>query len=128
MDFGARARWLWWIAVAIGSLGFVAGLLWANSPQGPGLTFIWGVAAFGLGVIVYNVAFFVLCSIFIPGLAAFVEDDTQVHGDDVTHVVRHVEVGDEAVDFYIRAYASARATSAVAIVSGIMIAAALMFF
>ena len=128
MKFGGRARGLWLAGVGIGALGFLAGLLWANSSQGPGLDFIWGVAAFGFGVIVYNVAFFVLCSIFIPGLAAFVEDDTEVHGDDVTHVVRHVEVGDEAVDFYIRAYAGARAATAVAIVSGIMIAIALWFF
>jgi hypothetical protein len=79
-------------------------------------------------VIVYNVTFFALCSMFLPGLSDLVEDDTEVKGDDVTHVVRHIETGDERADFYIRAYAGARAISATTIISGIMITAALWFF
>jgi hypothetical protein len=127
-NFGKLLRRLWIAAIIIGAAGFLIGLLWANSSGGPGLDWIWGVAAFGFGAIVYNIAFFLLCSIYVPGMASLVEDDTEVEGDTVTHVVRHVEVGDETSDFYIRAYASARGTTAVAIISGIMIAVALYFF
>ncbi len=119
---------IWLAALVCGALAFLAGLAWVNSTGGPGFDWIWVVAAFGLGAVIYNVAFFALCSIFVPGLSSLVEDDTEVQGDDVTHVVKHIETGDETVDFYIRAYAAARGTSAVAIVSGIMVAIALMFF
>lgn len=123
-----RLRRLWLFAILIAIAGFAIILLWINSPKGPGLDWIWGIAAFGAAVILYNIAFFLVCSLFAPGLAKFVRDDTEVHGDDVVHVVRHAETGDEAMDGYIRAYANARATSAVAIVSAIMIAVALVFF
>ena len=128
MPSTVRLRWLWWGALVIGAASFIAGLMWANSAQGPGLDWIWGIAAFGAAAIAYNLAFFLLCSIFAPTLASFVKDDTEVHGDDVTHVVHYGESGDEALDPYIRAYASARGVSAVAIVSGVMIAIALTFF
>jgi len=126
--FDGRLRRLWLVAILVGAVGFIIGLLWASSSQGPGLDWIWGIAAFGAAVILYNITFFLACSIFAQGIADFVHDDTEVHGDDVVHVVRHAETGDKAIDPYIRAYANARATSAVAIVSAIMIAIALAFF
>ena len=128
MSSTGRLRWIWWAAIFTGAVSFLIGLLWANSAQGPGLDLVWAVAGFGLSVIIYNMTFFVLCSIFVPDLSALVEDDTEVHGDNVVHVVRHAETGDGTLDFYIRAYAGARATSAVAIGAGIMIALALIFF
>ncbi len=127
-NFSQRLRWLWLAAILIGAVCFLLGLLWTNSTNGPGLDWIWGIAAFGLGVIIYNIAFFVFCSIFAPGLAGLVEDKTEVRGDTVVHVVEHAEVGDESIDFYIRAYASARATTATSIVLGILVTIALMFF
>ena len=128
MNSIGRLRWIWWAAIFTGAASFLIGLLWANSSQGPGLDWIWGVAAFGLAAIIYNIAFFMLCSIFVPDLSALVKDDTEVHGDSVTHVVKYDELGDETIDFYIRAYANTRATSAVAIGMGIMIALAVIFF
>ena len=131
MIFDGRLRRLyrlWLTAIFVGAVGFFIGLLWANSSQGPGLDWIWGIAVFGAAVILYNITFFLACSIFAPGLGEFVQDDTEVHGDDVVHIVRHAETGNEAIDAYIRAYANARATSAVTIVSAIMIAIALIFF
>ncbi len=119
---------LWLLAIAFGLITFLGGLFWVSSPGGPGLDVVWGVAAVGLGVIAFNIAFFILCSIFAPGISDLVEDDTEVQGDDVVHVVRHAETGDEKTDFYIRNYATARGVTAVAIVSGVMIAAALVFF
>ena len=103
-------------------------MLWITSSDGPGFDWIWGIAAFGAAAIVFNLAFFLLCSVFAPSLSSLVEDDTEVHGDDVVHVVRHAEIGDQALDSYIRAYATARATSAVAIASGVAIGVALAFF
>ena len=123
-----RLRRLWLGAVLVGAVGFIIGLLWASSSQGPGLDWIWAVAAFGAAAIFYNIAFFIGCSLFAPGVAEFVRDDTEVHGDDVVHVVRHEGTGDKAIDGYIRAYANARATSAVAIVSVIIASIALIFF
>ena len=128
MNSIGRLRWIWLAALLTGAVSFLIGLLWAGSSQGPGLNLVWGVAAFGLAAIIYNIAFFMLCSIFAADLSALVKDDTDVHGDTVTHVVQYTELGDEKFDFYIRAYASARATSAVAIGTGIMIALALIFF
>jgi len=123
-----RLRWLWWSALLISAVSFVAGLTWVNSAQGPGLDWIWGIAAFGAAAAIYNLAFFLLRSIFAPALASFVKDDTEVQGDDVTHVVHYGESGDDTLDPYIRAYASARGVSAAAIVSVIMITIALTFF
>ena len=128
MNSIGRLRWIWLAAILTGAVSFLIGLLWASSAQGPGLDWVWGVAAFGIGAIVYNIAFFILCSIFVPDLAALVKDDTEVHGDTATHVVKYAELGDETIDFYIRSYASARATSAVAVGMGIMIALAVIFF
>ncbi|MBU1210071.1 MAG: hypothetical protein KJ587_02220 [Alphaproteobacteria bacterium] len=119
---------LWLAALACGAVTFLAGFAWVSSSGGPGFDWIWAVAAFGLAAVVYNIAFFVLCSVFVPGLSTLVEDATQVHGDDVTHVVKHAETGNKTIDFYIRAYATARGTTAVAIVSGVMAAIALTFF
>lgn len=124
----SRLRTLWLVSLLIGALGFVLSLLWISSAQGPGLDWIWGIAAFGIAAIIYNIAFFALCSIFVPGLSKYVEDDTEVEGDTVTHVVKHTETGDQQIDGYIRAYAAARGITAVAIVTGLMIAAALTFF
>jgi len=126
--FDGRLHRLWLFAVLVGCAGFIIGLLWANSSQGPGLDWIWAVAAFGAAAILYNITFFIGCSLFAPGLSEFVRDDTEVRGDDVTHVVSHAETGDKTIDGYIRAYANARATSAVAIVSVIVVAIALIFF
>jgi hypothetical protein len=123
-----RAKALWLTAFLIGCAGFAGGLFWVSSSRGPGFDWIWAVAAFGLGAILYNIAFFALCSIFAPGLAGLVRDRTKIEGDTVHHVVEHADTGDEAVDFYIRAYASARAITAVAIVSGVMMGLALAFF
>lgn len=128
VDVTKRLKTLWWIAVVTGVIGFSGALLWVNSTTGPGFDWIWVVAAFGAAAIVYNVAFFALCSMFAPGLATLVEDDTEIDGDNVTHVVRHAATGDEALDAYVKTYAVARGTSAVAIVSGIMITVALTFF
>lgn len=123
-----RLRRLWIAALGVGAASFIAGLLWVNSPQGPGFDWIWVVAAFGAAALAYNLAFFALCSIYTPELANLVDDDTEVEGDTVTHVVRHAETGDKSLDPYIRAYAGARSVSAVAIISGILIAGALIFF
>ncbi len=123
-----QLQWYWVVAIGVGAIALVIALVWIQSPGGPGLDFIWGVAAFGLAAIVYNVAFFILCSIFAPWLSDMVEDDTEVSGDDVVHVVKHTETGDEAIDSYVRTYAAARGATAVAIVSGVMVAIALMFF
>ena len=123
-----RLRRLWLGAVLVGAVCFIIGLLWASSSQGPGLDWIWAVAAFGVAAILYNITFFLACSVFAPELSKFVRDDTEVHGDDVTHVVSHAETGDKTIDGYIRAYANARATSAVAIVSVIIASIALIFF
>ena len=128
MIFDGRLRRLWLVAILVGAVGFIIGLIWANSSQGPGLDWIWGVAAFGAAVILYNITFFLGCSVLAPGLAKFVHDDIEVHGDDIVQVVRLAETGDKAIDAYIRAYATARATSAVAIVSAITIAIVLVFF
>ena len=102
--------------------------MWITSPGGPGFDWIWCVAAFGAAAIAYNLSLFALCSVLVPSLAGLVEDDTEVQGDDVVHVVRHVETGDRALDPYVRAYATARATTAVAIVSGVVITVALTVF
>ena len=123
-----KLRRFWLAALVIGAFSFVLGLLWTASPGGPGLDWIWAVAAFGLGAIVYNLAFFLLCTVFASGLSSHVEDDTEVHGDDVVHVVRHKVSGDETLDFYIRAYASARAITAVTIVSVTLGGLAIVFF
>ncbi len=128
MPLNDRLRWCWLGALLLGAASFVAGLSWASTSQGPGLDWIWGVAIFGAAAIVYNLAFFLLCSVFAPTLASFVKDDTEVQGDDVTHVVHYAESGNDILDSYIRAYASARGVSAVAIVSGIMATIALTFF
>ena len=125
MQISQRAQKLWWVAIAVGVAGAALGAVWVNSPQGPGFDWVWLVAALGVGVIVYNVTFFALCSMFLAGLSDLVEDDTEVKGDNVTHVVRHVETGDESADFYIRAYAGARAISATTIVAAITITVAL---
>jgi len=128
LKIGSNLQRLWLAALACGAVTFLAGLAWVNSSGGPGFDWIWAVAAFGLAAVVYNIAYFLFCSVFVPGLAALVEDDTQVRGDDVTHVVKHAETGNETIDFYIRAYATARGTTAVAIVSGVIAAIALTFF
>ncbi len=119
---------LWWSSILIAAAGFGLALYWISTPAGPGLDWIWGVAAFGAAAILYNIAFFILCSIFVPGLSKFVKDDTEVEGDTVTHVVTHGQIGDKRIDDYIRAYASARAATATTIVAGVLIAAALLFF
>lgn len=111
-----------------GALGFGGALYWIASPGGPGLDWIWGIAAFGAAAILYNLVFFLLCSIFVPGLSNYVEDDTEVQGDDVVHVVRYTKADDPGLDSYIKTYATARGVSAVAIISGIMIAVAWNFF
>ncbi|MGH1420042.1 MAG: hypothetical protein ACRBCJ_14395 [Hyphomicrobiaceae bacterium] len=123
-----KLRTLWLAAVAVGGIFFLAGLWWANSSEGPGLDWIWGIAIFGAAAVAYNVAFFVLCSAFFPKFATLVKDDTEVQGDDVAHVVRYASTGDDVMDAYIRTYATARATSAVAIVSVIVATVALTFF
>ncbi len=128
MEIVQRVRRLWWAALVIGAAGMGLGLLWVTSVGGPGFDWVWAIAAFGAGVIVYNVAFFVLCSMFAPGLGDLVEDDTEVKGDTVTHVVHHVETGDEKIDFYIRAYAASRGISASAIGGAVLIGLALWFF
>lgn len=128
MDYVRKLRSLWWVAFVVGVISFALGLLWVNSSGGPGLDWIWGVAAFGLGVVLFNVAFFILCSIFASSLSSRVEDDTEVDGDTVVHVVRHQQSGHEPLDFYIRAYATARATTAVAITIVVMGSLAVYFF
>ena len=128
MNVVGRLKRLWLSALRIGALGFMAGLVWLGSSQGPGLDWVWGIAVFGAPAILYNVAFFALCSMFVPKLSGLVEDDTEVQGDDVVHVVKFAETGEEPVDFYIRAYATARGTTAATIVGGVMIAVALAIF
>ncbi len=123
-----RVRRLWWVALGMGAASMVLALLWVLSSDGPGWDWIWAIAIFGAGVIVYNVAFFVLCSIFAPRLSDLVEDETVVKGDNVTHVVHHAETGDEKTDFYIRAYATARGVSVSAIGGAVLIGLALWFF
>ena len=121
-------RRLWSLSLLAGALGFGGALYWIASPGGPGLDWIWGIAAFGAAAILYNLVFFLLCSIFAPGLSNYVEDDTEVQGDDVVHVVRYTTADDPGLDSYIKTYATARGVSAVAIISGIMIAVAWNFF
>lgn len=128
MEIVQRVRRLWWAALAIGAGSMALALLWVLSPGGPGWDWVWGIAVFGAGATVYNVAFFVLCSIFAPRLSDLVEDETEVKGDNVTHVVHHVETGDEKTDFYIRAYATARGVSVSAIGAAVLIGLALWFF
>lgn len=128
MEMTQRLRRLWWSAIVAGIVALGLGLLWLTSPGGPGIDWVWGIAAFGAAVIVYNLAFFALCSMFASGLSDLVEDDTEVKGDNVVHVVRHAETGDETIDFYIRAYATARGVSASAIGAGVLIGLALWFF
>ena len=123
-----RLRTLWQVSLVGGLLGFVGALWWVMSAGGPGLDWVWGVMAFGAAALIYNACFFLLCSIFASRMSEHVEDDTEVEGDTVVHVVRHGETGDATLDFYIKAYATARGTTAVAIVSGIMISIALYFF
>ena len=119
---------LWLAALAVSAVGFVAGLAWLNSAQGPGLDWIWIVAVFGAAALLYNLAFFALCSLCASALATLVTDETEVKGDDVAHVVRYQETGTEALDPYVRAYATARGVSAAAIVSAIVATVALLFF
>lgn len=123
-----RLNMLWLVALCCGAAAFLGGLAWINSSGGPGFDWVWAVAAFGVAVVVYNGVFFGLCSVFVPGLSNLVEDDTEVRGDDVTHVVKHAETGDESMDFYIRNYAAARSVSAAAIVSVIVAGVAWTFF
>jgi hypothetical protein len=123
-----RLRGLWGIALSIGATCFLAGLLWASSSTGPGLDWVWVVAIFGAAVVAYNLAFFALCSIYVPELAKLVEDDTEVEGDTVSHVVRHAETGDPQLDPYIKTYASARSISAAAIVACIVTSVVVIFF
>lgn len=127
-ELEGRLKSLWLAALGCGAAAFVAGLAWVNSTGGPGFDWVWAVAAFGVAAVVYNGVFFALCSAFVPGLSDLVEDGTEVHGDDVTHVVKHAETGDERIDFYIRNYATARGVSVVAIVSVIVASIALIFF
>lgn len=119
---------LWLGALAIGAIGLLAGLAWLRSSDGPGLDWIWAVAAFGAAALLYHAAFFALCSIFAPALAQLVRDDTEVQGDDVAHVVHYQETGNQALDSYVRAYATARGVSAAAIVSLIIATIAIIFF
>lgn len=123
-----RLQRLWIGALLAGAAGFGGALAWISSPGGPGLDWIWGIAAFGVAAILYNLSFFVLCSVFAPGLSNYVEDDTEVQGDDVVHVVRYGKADDPNLDRYIKTYATARGVSAVAIISCIMIAVAWNFF
>lgn len=119
---------LWWAAIGCGAIAFAAGIAWVVSPGGPGFDWIWVVAAFGLAAAVYNIAFFFLCSIYLPRLADLVEDDTKVEGDNVVHVVKHAETGNERLDFFVRAYATARGVTAAAIGACILTGIALIFF
>ncbi len=125
---GEKLAKLWWGSIAIAAAGFALALYWISTPAGPGLDWVWGVAAFGAAAILYNIAFFFLCSFFVPGLAKFVKDDTEVEGDTVIHVVTHGQIGDDKVDEYIRAYAAARAATATTIGAGVLIGIALIFF
>ena len=123
-----RLQSLWIFALIAGALGFGGALYWTASPGGPGLDWIWGIAAFGAAAILYNLSFFVLCSIFTPGLSNYVEDDTEVQGYDVVHVVRYANASDPDINRFVKTYATARGVSAVAIISGIMSAVAWNFF
>lgn len=122
----ARLRALWGAAIAFGVLAFALALWWAAT--GPGFDWIWGVMAFGVAVAVYNLAFFLLCAGRAPEMAAMVKDDTEIHGDSVTHVVEHDETGDPRLDAWIRTYATARGVSAAAIGAAVLMAIALAFF
>lgn len=124
----ATLKWCWIVALVVGGVAFALALLWVNSDSGPGFDWIWLVAAFGLAAIIYNAMFFVLCSLYAPGLADLVIDETKVEGDNVAHVVNHATTGDDAVDGYVRAYATARGTTAVSIVMAVMGGLALAFF
>ena len=124
---GTALKQLWIVSLLAGALGFAGALYCIASPGGPGLDWIWGIAAFGVAAVLYNLVFFLLCSIFAPGLSNYVEDDTEVQGDDVVHVVHYSQAEDPDIDRFVKTYATARGTSAVAIISGIMIAVAWNF-
>ena len=96
--------------------------------MGRGLDWISGIAAVGVAAVLCNLVFFLLCSISAPGLSSYVEDDTEVQGDDVDHVVRYSQAEDPDIDRLVTTVATARGTSAVAIISGIMFVVAWNFF
>ncbi|MEL6317798.1 MAG: hypothetical protein AAFR16_09205 [Pseudomonadota bacterium] len=122
-----RLRTLWRASIAAGAAAFALALLWAYAETD--FDWIWWVMAFGVGAVAYNAAFAALCAIWAPSIAGFVlEEDTEVRGDDVVHVVRHSETGDEGYDFYIRAYAAARGAAIAALSMAVLIAVALIFF
>ncbi len=121
-----RLNGFWRGAVAMGAAAFGLATYWIY--QGPGLDWIWGVAAFGVGVVSYNLAFFIFCSAWAPEMAPMVKDDTRVEGDSVTHVVEHGATGDPRLDSYIQTYASARGISVAAIGAAVIAPIALTFF
>ena len=123
----ARLKALWIAALGVGAAVFGLAMLWASVETD--FTWVWWLMAFGVGVIGYNAAFAALCSVLAPGVVGFVvEEDTEIRGDDVVHVVKHSETGDESYDFYIRAYATARGATIAALSMGLLIAVALIFF
>lgn len=117
---------LWGAAVAAGVVCFGLALYWAYIE--PGLDWVWAVAAAGVGIVGYNLAFFALCASFAPAMAKMVRDDTEVKGDAVTQVVEHGVSGEKTIDAYLPTYANARGISAVAITSAILATVALTFF
>lgn len=121
-----RLSGLWRGALAMGAVAFGLATYWVY--QGPGLDWIWAVAAFGVAVVSYNLAFFIFCSAWAPEMATMVRDDTKVEGDSVTHVVEHGVTGDPRLDAYLQTYANARGISAVAITSAILATIAVAFF
>ena len=122
-----RLKALWRVSVGAGFLAFLLALAWAWTETG--FDWIWWVAAFGLAAIVYNVVFFALCSWRAPGLAGFISsEDTKVEGDNVVIETTHTQSGDEALDFYVRAYMHARGASYTAISAVILIGVALAIY
>lgn len=102
-----RLKRTWWVSILAGAAVGGAAFTYIAFDDAPDV--IWAVAAFGLGAMVQQFAFFGLCALFAPGLSSFVVDEeVTIRGDNVVHESSAVETGDEDFDGWIRAYATAR--------------------
>lgn len=126
-DLSVAVRRQWRIATLAGAASAIGAVLWCY--VNAHVDWAWAVVAFGIGVVVYSLVFYLLCSMRAPAMANFVaEDDVTIEAGDVVQTTSYDETGDNGLDFYIRAFAAARGVTMVTASSAILIGAALLFF
>lgn len=125
-DLGLLRR-LWIGSVAAGGVVCASALAWAYAETS--FDWAWWLMAAALGVIGQSAAFYGLCSLKAPGLAAYLMgDETHVRGDDVVTTTHVAEAADPKLNAYVRAYANARGASMTAASVGLLIALALAVY